>query len=595
MLAAAAGLAAIAGAAWAQERPESILPPGFGDAAPPPRPAPGRTAAARPAPPRPLASGAASAPVPAPMPSPDAAGAIVQPLPSDTPTPLPTPSATPSPIDPATLAAYEMPPFARRSLDSIGIGRGIGADAFGDADGFYIEALMRRLAAPLPSRWLSITLRGTLMGQLNTPRHLNGADFAAERAWLLLRMGESVGARAVVQQVDNANYTPKLYQVALNAMLAAGDPAGLCPLADAGLATTGEGGWALARPVCAALAGDAAAARQLLTAVRRRRFATGFDIRLAEKVIGAGGQGRQAVTVEWTDADRLTPWRFGLATATGVAVPDDFYAAVGPQVTYWRALSPAIAVADRAAAAELAAAQGVFSNAALVDLYAAIGMAEEVPGPLASTANDLRTAYADPDPRARAAALGQIWGNTPTYARLVLTARAAVRQPASADNPDTDRIVAAMLSAGLDRTAQRWRGVAPAGGQAWALLALADPDGGRRYTVSDVESYGGGDVRRRLLFAGLAGLGRMAAADIEGGAEAIGVPIGAQNGWTRALDKAVAEGQPGTVVLLAAIGMQTSSWRGVPPAGLYRIVAALRAVGLEGEARMIATEAVTRA
>jgi hypothetical protein len=57
----------------------------------------------------------------------------------------------------------------------------------------------------------------------------------------------------------------------------------------------------------------------------------------------------------------------------------------------------------------------------------------------------------------------------------------------------------------------------------------------------------------------------------------------------------VADDQPGTVTLLAAVGMQAATWRGVPPAALYRIIAALRAVGLEGEARMIAAEAIARA
>ncbi|MDP1026508.1 hypothetical protein Q5H91_04735 [Sphingomonas sp. KR1UV-12] len=584
LLAAALGALVIGGAGLAQDRPESILPPGFGEPAPAPR------ATATPTVPRP--GGTAT---PRPLATPDATGAVVQPLPTDTPSPLPTPSATPSPVDPATLAAYEMPASARRSLSDVGVGRGIAPDAFGRADGIYVEQLMRRMAAPLPSRWLSIALRRALVGQLDTPRHLNGADFAAERAWLLLRMGESVAARAVVQQVDNGNYTPKLYQVALNAMLAAGDPAGLCPLADAGLATTGEGAWALARPVCTALAGDGAAARAAFAAVRRRRVGTGFDQHLAEKVMGAAGQGRQAVTIEWTDADRLTPWRFGLATATGVAIPDDFYTAVGPQVRSWQALSPSVPVKDRVAIAEQAAAQGVFSNIALVDLYGAVAMADDAPAAAASTAADLRTAYTDPDPAARLTALRQIWGNDPGYGRLILTARAAVRQPAGPNNADADRLIAAMLSAGLDRTAQRWAGVVPAGGQAWALLALSDPDGGRRYAASDVDGYGGGAVRQRLLFAGLAGLGRMPQIEVERAAESLGVPIGRQDSWTRALDRAVADEQPGTVLLLAGIGMQTGAWRGVPPAALFRIVAALRAVGLEGEARMIAAEAVARA
>ena len=46
---------------------------------------------------------------------------------------------------------------------------------------------MRRVAAPLPSRWLSILLRRTLAAQLDTPADVNGADFAAERAWLEAR------------------------------------------------------------------------------------------------------------------------------------------------------------------------------------------------------------------------------------------------------------------------------------------------------------------------------------------------------------------------------------------------------------------------
>ena len=110
---AAAVIAAAAAAALAQERPESILPPGFGDAAPTPAP----TA-------RPAAPGRVPQPAPGTTPSPAATG-FIQPLPSDTPsaTPTATPSATPSPIDPATLARYEMPAFARRSLNSGGISR----------------------------------------------------------------------------------------------------------------------------------------------------------------------------------------------------------------------------------------------------------------------------------------------------------------------------------------------------------------------------------------------------------------------------------------------------------------------------------------
>ena len=575
----AALLAAGAVGVAAQDRPESILPPGFGEPAP-----------------RPTATATA-----APLPS-DPPGAVVQPLPSAVPAPGPspsvtpgtTPTATPSPIDPEVLARYEMPPYARRSLDQVGLGGEVGPDAFGRADGGYLQALMRRTAAPLPSRWLSILLRRTLTARIDTPARLNGADFAAERAWLLLRMGESVAARGVVQGVDNANYTPKLYQVAMNAMLATGDPAGLCPLADAGRRATGEAGWALAQPMCAALAGDGRRARALFRAARRGRSATGVDLLLTEKVIGAGGQGRQAVTIEWDGVDRLTAWRFGLAAATGVAIPDTLYDAAGRQATYWRALSPSVPLAERIAPAEAAAGQGVLSNAALVDLYGAVDADEESSSAASAAAQDLRAAYAERDAGTRLAALRQLWGGTPAWPRLVLTARAAARQPARAEVAEVDTLVAAMLSAGLDRHAARWASFAPAGGDAWAMVALSDPDRRGAMTLSDVQGYGGSERKRRLFFAGMAGLGRLSAEDIESGAQSLDVRIGQANSWARALDRAAQAGEPGTVALLAAIGMQTPAWAGVPPEALYRIVAALRAVGLTGEARMIAAEAIAR-
>ena len=47
-------------------------------------------------------------------------------------------------------------------------------------------------------------------------------------------------------------------------------------------------------------------------------------------------------------------------------------------------------------------------------------------------------------------------------------------------------------------------------------------------------------------------------------------------------------------MLLAAAGMQAPDWNRVPPVHLYRIVRALRAVGEEYAARMIAAEAMAR-
>ncbi|SFO19125.1 hypothetical protein [Sphingomonas sp. OK281] len=603
-LAAAVAVGALVALAPAigQDRPESILPPGFGEPTPASAPRPTPPAGTQPT--RPTDPTQPTAPAGAPA----QPGAMIQPLPPTTPgdAPLVPPVATPAPVDPAVLAQYEMPASARRSLATVGpvtaSEGGLDTDAFGEADGQYVETLMRRLSAPLPSRWMSILLRRALVSHVDTPSRTNGADFAAERAWLLLRMGESVAARAVAQTVDTDNYTPKLYQVAMNTALATGDPAGLCPLVTGAMRYAPARGWTMAQAMCAGLSGNPAQASPLIATAKRRNVASGVDLLLAQKVVGAGAQGRQAVTIEWDGVDRLTAWRFGLAMATGVTVPDELYGTAGPQVKYWQALSPSVALGDRLAPAEAAAGQGVLSSAALVDLYAAAATDDDTQSGATATANDLQTAYADRNPDSRLTALRQLWGGAnvrPSYARLVLTARAAARLNPNLAKADADHLVASMLSAGLDRTAARWLGSVPAGSDAWAMIVLSDPDAYRRLSYSDLASYTGGEgdsaLKQRMLFAGLAGLGRLNQGDIERAAQSLGVRIGADNAWTRALDRAARDGQAGTVVLLAAVGMQAGSWKDIPPEALYRIVGALRGVGLDGEARMIAAEAIARA
>lgn len=575
----AAGLPALG-----QDKPESLLPPGFADPVATPTPAPTAARATSPGP-------AATSPVPLPD------GSLPTPVASATP-------EAPVPVDPAVLARYDMPDYARRSLASVGpvvpAGGGLSPRAFGNANGLYLESLMRRLDTPIASRWLSIALRRALVSRLDTPPGVNGADFAAERAWLLLRMGESVAARGVVQSVDSDNYTPKLYEIAMQAALATGDPAALCAVADGGADLRRERGWVLARAMCAGLAGQPGKAQPMIASARKSGLASGIDLLLAQKVAGTGASGRQAVTIEWDGVDRLTAWRYGLATATGVEIPEPLFSTVSSNVQSWRAQSPMLAARVRAGPAEQAAVRGVFSSAALVDLYGAIDGEDDQSLAESGVARDLRSAYAAADLQARLEALKQLWDEPKTadarFGRLVLTARAAARIPTDTENADMDRLVASMLTAGLDRAAMRWQARVATGGDAWAMLALADP-APVSLSWSDVNRYkgsGDADLKRRMFFAGMAGLGRMSQADIERGAQSLDVAIGTSNAWTRAIVAAAMHRQPATVLLLAGVGMQTKRWRGISPEALFQIVTALRAVGLESEARMIAAEALAR-
>ncbi|WP_293883810.1 hypothetical protein [Sphingomonas sp.] len=480
---------------------------------------------------------------------------------------------------------------------------GLGNDAFGNADGAFLTSVMGRMQAPVASRWASILLRRALLSQTDTPLGIGGADWIAARAWLLVRMGEADNARSLVQLVDPVNYTLWLNTVTMQAALATGDPAALCSIADAAAQTNSEPSWLLARAMCAGLSGEPGTASALVDQARGTRRAGRFDSLLAEKVVGVGSNTRRAITIQWDGVDRLTAWRFGLATATGVTIPEALLNTAGPQVRAWQARSPLLTPGARAMSADWAATLGVFSNAALVDLYGAIFDDADPSERSGTTAQVLRDAYVG-EPADRLAALKTLWGDGSQsalqhYARLILGARAAAMLTPTDGAAQSDEILAAMLSAGFDIQAAAWSGSVGSGSLGWGLLAVGAPRAPFRIDGSGVNAFrsaagDSGTTRARFLFAALAGLGRLPAGDVEQLSQDYGVPVGRQNSWTRALDKAVADRQPGTVALLCAAGMQTSRWGAVPPAQLYRIIASLKAVGLEPEARMIAAEALTR-
>lgn len=581
-----AGVAALALAlpAIGQNAPESLLPPGFGE-----QPAPQR------APDRPAAPEA---------PSTEASALTDQTVPDDEEAAEEEETAEDKPI--------ELPDAARRPVDVVGPlapGQGgLGPDAFGRSNGRHLSVLMRTLEAPVASRWISMLLRRAMLSHVPTPAQIAPADWVAERAWLLLRMGEADAARLLVASVDVDRYSARLVEVARQVALATADPAALCPLANAPNRVGDDASWDYARAMCASLSGESSLSSMLLDR-GRGRGSRNIDYLLAEKVVGAGANSRRAANIEWDDVDRLTSWRFGLAAAVGLAVPEQLYATTGRHVVAWRARAPMYAPEDRIGPARVAATLGVFSNAALVDLYSQISEREGDVGRDAPTAR-LRAAYAGDDDASRMAAIRSFWDEAADmpgglYAAEILTARAAARiAPDDSYSADYERIIASMLSVGLDRQATRWAPLIEAsspsiGDKAWALLAVGAPRPVVALNYSRIDGYGarlgaGGVERMRMLVAALAGLGRIPDDDAGRLAGRYGLSLDRETRWTRAIDRAAARGERGTVALLAAVGMQTTRWKHVPAHHLFHIVAALKRTGDEATARMIAAEALTR-
>ena len=593
-LAAGAAAFAVALPVLGQDAPQSLLPPGFG---PPPPKAEKPAAQAGPGQTVPALPGAA----PAVLPNADEAVAET--------------SSNLLPSDIAKLAAaevtppVEMPDAAKRSLALVGTDPLYGVDAFGDADGRYLATLMRRMQAPVASRWAEIMLRRALVGATPAPRGESQADWVADRAALLLRLGEADAARLLVQGVDVERFSPRLRRVAIESALATSDPQGLCPLPDGDEQVGGAPAWPMIRAICATLRGDTATAN---ATIGRGPPNDAIDHPLAERLVAAGGGGRRDIQVDWTTVDTLTDWRFGLASALGVTIPQSLLDGAPAWYEAWLARAPMLSASDRIGPARIAAALGVISSEDLVDLYGRV-MDEAGDEDTDSPAGRLRAAYRGDDDDARLSAMHALWdaasngngGERDRYAASILTARAAAGiAPSTDQKDDVAALVASMLAAGLDIQAERWAGVAEAtngadGDRAWSILAV----GARRPVVAInaarvrklADSAGESGVQRSaLLISALAGLGRLSDADAAKLSARLGVTLGQTSAYGNALRRAVSAHERGTVALLVAVGMQSPTWTGVPAGDFYQMISALRAVGMENEARMISAEAMTR-
>jgi hypothetical protein len=580
--------------AIAQDRPESLLPPGFGD----PEPAPAPVNPAQPSVQQPQAESNTTAAGPS-----ESAGVQV----TDALSPLEE-LLTAEPVP-----QVEYPRSARRDARFAGTldpqGLGLGSRPWGGASGKSLQILMRRMNTPLASRWAHIGLRNALLARASAPSDVNPADWAAERSWLLLRMGEADGSRLLIASVDSDRFTPKMRQVALQSALANSDPSALCPL-EGNLSRVEPRVASLVAAICASLSGEAERAAADIEAARRRGRVGAIDLALADKVVGAGAETARAVTIEWEPVDRLNSWRYGLATATAMMPPDRLMNAASLQTQAWLARAPMFSATQRLPSARIAAALGVFSSQALIDLYATSYDATD-PDALGETdAWQLRLAFIGKDQNARLDAMRRLWGNanspTDRLATQVLLSRAARRVRPNADlQADAVDLVASLFAGGFDREAARWAPVVDdmedqQADAIWSMLAVGSPDAGPlAIDVGRIDDFAGrdqspGKQRTALLIAGLAGLGRIDATTAGALSREYELGLGAQTSWTRLIDGARQRGQSGTCLLLAASGLQGREFDEVSALYLFHSVNALRRTGQEYLARMIAAEALAR-
>ena len=604
-----AALALTSAVVWAQEAPVDLLPPGFDDPAPTPTPAPQATRT-----PTPTQTGA-------PQPAATQSGEIVQPLPtqtapstadldlSDLPTLEELEAMSTDELDEllGLKPTSDIPPAARRSMERVGVlgvgEGGLPSASLGKQPAALVRAVLAGTTQPMVSRWGHILLRRALASRLAAPEGMSPVEFATLRARVLNTIGEPVIARALVQDIDTGNYSPELTDAAVEAYIGSADIVGACPAVRLVETRRDDTEWQMLAGICNAYAGEATRAQNDLRRLLSRTQEDRIDVLFAQRFAGAAGRGRRAVTIEWEGTNGLTPWRFAMANALGEPIPENLLDDAGPDLLRIAAITPALAPSQRALGADVAGASGILSSAAMVDLYSQLFAEEGTEGDAALTASRLREAYVGSNPVQRLNAIREIWagGGDYPYGRIVLTAYAAARIPANSDfDEDAATLIASMLAAGLDGDAMRWAGEVDTGSEAWALIALAAPNSAEVVTDSDLDQFvdddsSSGQRKSRMLLAGLAGLGRVGNGEITEYGRRLGVNLSAQTRWTRMIDQAAQVENRALVAMLAGLGMQGASWDRMTARHLYHIVSALRRVGLEAEARMIAAEAVARA
>lgn len=511
-----------------------------------------------------------------------------------------------------------LPPEAQDG-GAVSVGRleAVGGDAAGALDpaaggfagnpwrgvpGGRAAALLERAPAPARSPAMNDLLRRLLASAGEPePGGLAEGAFAARRAALLVRLGAFAEAARIAESVAAARWTRA------EVHFWRGENAPACALVRDAAGVEPAPEWRRALALCQALDGDSIGAELTLALLYDRADeADAPFLRLVGGLLGHVAAGGPALG----DAAG-----FAATRAAGAALRPADAAALGPAAARALALHPGAAAEVRLAAAERAAATGALPPDELAAAYRRpafledeLAAADPAPGADAMARARLLQAAAAADGERRAALLAALWTPAPGWPGLGPLARAAEAAALeAAPGPRLARF-APVLARGL---AAAGRGAAAA---AW-LRVLEDPEA-RWRAAPPVAAVGGGwdaAAAQRWLEEAPAGADpahverAFAVLDAAGrnpGAEAWAafldaprdVTLAAPNvGLRYGLRDAARAGRAGEAVLYALIAIGAAGPAAANGLALGAAIRALRALGLEDDARALAVEALAEA
>jgi hypothetical protein len=449
------------------------------------------------------------------------------------------------------------------------------------------------------------------------------ASFVAVRAEHLMALGRSAPAAGLARAVPQREESERLSRVLLDAALIEYDNAGACQIVRRRIGRSNTPYWQKALIFCQALAGEHDRAQLGLSLLREQRADDdGAFIRLVNAL---GGDQRPITDL----TGKLAPLHLAMLRAARQQIPAGAVENAEPAVLRMIAQSPNTTIDIRLAAADRAEAAGALPTDALIQIFETVNIAvDDVNGALTQAASVpparahatvYKLAKAQTAGLARAEALASGWKLARTrgfYPAAARTMAPLLRELSPA--PELSWFAAeagrVLLLNGQFDEAQKWyalaRGEAAAGARTdqsevllWPLLRLAGieaaaPDGGTlaawraAQEKSDAAQM---PARTAVLTALLEGLGdatdgSLAALLLAGNLAPQTVAMPHPALWL-GRDGAASAGRTGETALFVLASLPSAGPAGTPPHTLIALVQALRAVGLDAEARTLALEA----
>jgi len=473
------------------------------------------------------------------------------------------------------------------------------------------------LLAPSTSPALHDLARRLLLSNAVPPAGQDPADgpsLAALRIERLAALGEVDGALAVLEALPATRHSEALDRLAVELRFAKLDRDGACRQVQESVARYQGTWWDRALIACQALAGDQAKASLGLSLLREQKVPREPSFDTLIEILG----GRAAKLDKLRDP---TPLTLVLLAAAKLPLPAEAVAAADPPSLFAWANNTAVPPLQRLAAAERAAALGALAPDALGELYGKIEFKPEElgqaikQGKAPATPRDRALLYAvartDPAAEVRAMALEALLAEG--RKREVFAATARLLAPLLAELPPgpdlrdaAPDILRALYAAGRGDAAAPW-------------LALLDPAAAPTSLVLAHLALGApAALDDKTFHDALAALRqRDAAAGAKQGAllltlwAALGEPVNPADGasflapardatmpsaalWLDQQQAAAAKRLGETVLATLVIARAGDRLSGEPIV-LGRVVAGLKSVGLDAEARAVAVEAALAA